>query len=341
MRETKSIWKKVTVALFAVFILAQAVPRILSAEDNTANWTLDVYYVNETSLYDTKKTQDFTLKYQMEFHTNQDLGEGSVEIRIPKVLLTYRDGTEILPADIAVPAGTPENPTDGKNTPFNYYEEEDELVFFNYKEMRSGSNAAFQVLYKNLAVMNIVDMTEWSLTPRIQVTTENDTETAELKPLTGRVDTYASLGSVTKTTYVSGQSYTPGLYTKKQAEAFLSGKLPEEYEEHFENYKYVVWEVKANGNGTQPFTLKMEETPKTADQTAGSIVGIKVKRGFTVVSPIDYSAGTVEIRASGRQDSWSGSLYVVTAYPAEAVTDGTVLNNEAAMILMPIDGKDP
>ena len=134
----------------------------------------------------------------MEFHTNQDLGEGSVEIRIPKVLLTYRDGTEILPADIAVPAGTPENPTDGKNTPFNYYEEEDELVFFNYKEMRSGSNAAFQVLYKNLAVMNIVDMTEWSLTPRIQVTTENDTETAELKPLTGRVDTYASLGSVTK-----------------------------------------------------------------------------------------------------------------------------------------------
>ena len=341
MRETKSIWKKVTVALFAVFILAQAVPRILSAEDNTANWTLDVYYVNETSLYDTKKTQDFTLKYQMEFHTNQDLGEGSVEIRIPKVLLTYRDGTEILPADIAVPAGTPENPTDGKNTPFNYYEEEDELVFFNYKEMCSGSNAAFQVLYKNLAVMNIVDMTEWSLTPRIQVTTENDTETAELKPLTGRVDTYASLGSVTKTTYVSGQSYTPGLYTKKQAEAFLSGKLPEEYEEHFENYKYVVWEVKANGNGTQPFTLKMEETPKTADQTAGSIVGIKVKRGFTVVSPIDYSAGTVEIRASGRQDSWSGSLYVVTAYPAEAVTDGTVLNNEAAMILMPIDGKDP
>ena len=341
MKKRKSVWKKVITGFLATVLLFQSIPEMLAAEENTENWTFDVYYVNEENLYDTKKTEDFTLKYQMEFHAGQNLEPGAVEIRIPKVLLTYRDGTEILPVDIAVPQGTPEQITVGKNTPFNYYVEEDELVFFNYKEMISGTNAAFQVLYKNLEVMKIVDMTEWSLQPRIQVGTAEQEESRNLRPLTGRVDTRAVLSSVTKKAYTGGQSYTPGLYTKKQVEAYITGGLPEEYEQHFEDYRYVVWEVKANGSGTQPFELELQEYPWINGGITGSIVGAKGKQGFTVEEPVDFKTQTAKIRISGDPGSWSGSLYVVTAYPAETVQPGVGLNNEATIKLTPLDGKDP
>ena len=103
----KSVWKMVA-GLLAAVLLVQSVPERLAAEESAAKWTFDAYYVNEQSLYETRKSEDFTLKYQMEFHTSQNLEAGAVEIRIPGRLLTYRDGTEIFPSDIAVPQGTPE-----------------------------------------------------------------------------------------------------------------------------------------------------------------------------------------------------------------------------------------
>lgn len=268
--------------ILAAFMLLQSVPEMRASEEDTAKWTFDAYYVNEQSLYDTRKTEDFTLKYQMEFHTSQDLEEGAVEIRIPGLLFTYRDGTEIFPTDIAVPGGTPEQINPGKNTPFNYYMDGSDLVFFNYKAIVSGSNAAFQILYKNLEVMKIVDMTTWSLKPQIRVQTGDEVEERELRALTGTVDTYAKLNTVSKNAYVGGQSYTPGLYTKKQVSSFISGGLPEEYEQNFESYRFAVWEVKASGGGTQPFELVVKETPSIEGNASGKLVGVKGKKGFLV-----------------------------------------------------------
>lgn len=311
-----------------------------ASEEDTAKWTFDAYYVNEQSLYDTRKTENFTLKYQMEFHTSQDLEEGAVEIRIPGLLFNYRDGTEIFPTDIAVPGGTPEQINPGKNTPFNYYMDGSDLVFFNYKAIVSGSNAAFQIMYKNLEVMKIVDMTTWSLKPQIRVKTGDKVEEREPRALTGTVDTYAKLNTVSKNAYVGGQSYTPGLYTKKQVSSFISGGLPEEYEQNFESYRFAVWEVKASGGGTQPFELVVKETPSIEGNASGKLVGVKGKKGF-LVEETDIGSQTAKIQISGNPGSWSGSLYVVTAYPAEEISAGTVLENEVEVELTPYDRKDP
>ena len=107
----------------------------------------------------------------MEFHNNRDLAANDVEIRIPAALLIDRDGKKIMPNSIAIPEGSKENPVASRITPFNYYLDENtnELVFFNYKDIVAGSNVAFQVLYKNIEIMQIEDGTSWSLTPRITV----------------------------------------------------------------------------------------------------------------------------------------------------------------------------
>ena len=42
-------------------------------------------------------------------------------------------------------------------------------MFFNYRDMLAGTNCAWQVLYKNVNVLEIVDMSTWSLQPHVSV----------------------------------------------------------------------------------------------------------------------------------------------------------------------------
>lgn len=340
------------VSVFSFSGLTGAGRSLVSGSD----WTFDTYYVGEKEKYYAEKTSDFNLKYQMEFHTSRNLEIGAVQIRIPAVLLTDRDGEKIVPADIAVPNAMPGQPIANRVTPFNYYldEENNELVFFNYKKIDAGTNAAWQILYKNLEVMTIVDETTWSLEPEITVNVPQDdgtskTEAYTLEPLKGLVDTYANLASVSKIPYnLSGKSYTPGLYTESQVESYITGQLPDKYAGvNFKNYRFVVWEVKIRGNGTQPFNLKIKDTSAVEGQTAGEVVGYQNKTSIDYEVPIEIVSGTDrdyrQVVTERRDDSWGSRFYVVTAYPADktpAIVNGTDLENTMQVILDPVDQKD-
>lgn len=160
-------------------------------------WSFDAHYVNQNDPYDVEKDGDFSLKYQMEFHTDGNLEPGTVEIRIPLVLLNTRErdgngkplsgnenGKPVIPSQIAVPQITKEqarafmdaaatggtlegNYTENRVTSFNCYIDEinnrKELVFFNYKTLTAGSNAVWQVLYSGMHSMDLVDGSEWTL----------------------------------------------------------------------------------------------------------------------------------------------------------------------------------
>ena len=78
---------------------------LMSADDTEGNnWVFDAYYVNQDDPYYVKKTADFSLKYQMEFHTDDNLGIGAVQIRIPASIFSLRDNkTIIMTSDIGVP----------------------------------------------------------------------------------------------------------------------------------------------------------------------------------------------------------------------------------------------
>ena len=341
----------------AVMEVTPVLPNMLNLMSASGSgWTFDAYYVNESDRYYVEEDHDFNLKYQMEFHTSQNLPAGTVEIRIPAALLTYRDGTRITPDDIAVPRGELGSYVYSSSTPFNYYEDPmtGELVFFNYRDIISGSNAAWQVLYKNLEVMEITDETEWSLTPKVEVTIvpaegqegEAVTETEETEPLEGYVDTYANLASVSKTAYhQSGKSYTPGLYTEQQVSSYISGSLPEKYAgDNFKDYRFVVWEVRIKGNGTQPFNLSVEDTSTIdGENIEGEIVGYR--NNLNTVYDLPLTTGkdisdNVRVVEFSKKESWGSRFYVVTAYPAEQVDNGTVLENDIRVILIPYDRKD-
>lgn len=260
-------------------------------------WSFNAYYMNEEDSYDVTKTDDFSLKYQMEFRSGtSSLPAGAVEIRVPAALYKLRDSKEdVIPTDIAVPQINAEDKDNeekwikSKTSPFNCYieensEKEKELVFFNYKAIDAGTNAAWQVLYKKQKIMEIQDESSWKLTPAITVKVPN-TETnkegetiegepieekGETDPLTGRIDSKVDISQVTKDAYhMSGKKYTPGLYTKAQVERFIGGEekidgkyLKEDGTLNTDDYRYAVWSVQVKGTASQPFNLTMDEIPE-------------------------------------------------------------------------------
>ncbi len=328
--------------------------RMIKKED----WSFDAYYVNQEDDHYVEKNQDFSLKYQMEFHTSRNFPEGTVEIRIPSALLIYRDKTPALPDDVAVPLAYPDHPIPSRSTPFDYYidDEAGELVFFNYREISAGSNAAWQVLYKGLKIMEITDGTEWSLTPKISATIqpaeegeEVVIETGTLEPLTGRTDSSVTLSSISKMPYsASGKSYTPGLYTESQVKSYIQGSLPEKYSgENFKNYRFVVWDVKIKGNATQPWNLLIKDSSSIEGKTGsqGEVAGWKNNTSAGYYVPLDAGQAVSDnftvLKSGCKESSWGSRFYVVTAYPAALVEPDTILNNEIEVQLEPFDQKDP
>lgn len=343
----KQVWAIIlTAALLLPSFDGAALAGSLPAD---GTWSFDAYYVDEEDRYHVEKDRDFQLKYQMEFHNSRDLEADAVEIRIPAALLSYRDGTKILPSDIGVPrVQDREEPVYSRSTPFNcYIDENDELVFFNYRAIASGSNAAWQVLYQNLEMMEIEDGTSWTLTPRITVL--DSQETRETTPLTGLTDSFVTLGSVSKTAYAdSGKSYTPGLYTQEQVYAYLGKNLPEAYAgEHFGEFRFVVWDVRIKGSGNQPWNLAIRDVTSAGEDGAipGNVVGYRaystLEDRVLLEAGKDISPDIQTVKEGCKEARWGSRFYVVTAYPITAVPEGTLLRNDITVELQPYDKKDP
>lgn len=344
-------------------------------------WSFDAYYVNETDKYKVTKTDDFSLKYQMEFHTSSTFAQGTIKIRIGGALLSYREnGRKATPGDIGVPAARWDEegnlvPNPSRSTSFNFYYENAQqtqaspvygpdtpyLVFYNYRQIDAGTNAAWQVLYSNLKVMEIVDGTSWSLAPEVFLNGvgEND-QNKPGKPFTGLVDTSVSLTEVVKTPYAEpGKKYTPGLYTLDQLERYVGdvAKISPEYKTadgrlNTEEYRFVVWDVKIRGNATQPWTLYIQDNPSAATESGnvtGSVVGYRDNSDSVTVYdfPINNitAPGSPNVRdeaaGSAGKKSWGHRFWVVTAYPADRVLPGDEVKNDITVVLDPQDGVDP
>lgn len=343
-------------------------PRRMARSYKSSAYDFSAYYVNQSDLYQVEKTEDFSLKYQMKFHSNTDFEEKTVRIRIPAMLFCYRaeDGTPtgdaVMPYDIPIPRVENEDESKEGSSPFNYYiDTNGDLVFFNYAKIDSGINIAWQVLYKNIEIMKTVDETSWSLQPEFYIGEEK--QELGLAPLTGNVNSTATITSLKKTQYAEfGRSCTPGLYTRDQVKEYIDGELPKYFDDHFEEYKYVVWEVEAKGTATQPWTLKLTDKPFiTLDEEAeteegryrtGAVVGFR--NNLSAVQGFDTAVGRLETPALewqsdtepeeteswpadgagyvgtgdyavGRNEKtfWGVRFYVVTAYPKEGIQEAT------------------
>ena len=354
--------------------------------------------LNQSSRF-TTKTEDFNLKYQMNFEnkTGVVIPAGAVKISILRSLLNKEDGSPVNPQDIAardvtdqLENGEPPLDVQGVSFPFCYYIEnrngQDYLVFYNHKPIANDKSFLWQVLYKDVKLMDIEDGKEWNLQPTIEVNAvdaegnplknSDDTVIASVGiidgrhgqnidplPLGGRIDSSASITSVTETPYyAAGKSYAPGLYTRSQVESFIGGALPEWLEKkdadgnitetHFNDYKYVVWELNIKGKATQPWKLEVTDIPQVADGAGEQckVVGYSRKDSNNIESGKLHSSviagNTVmedgKVAADSlttdfiRSESWSCSYWVVTAYPiADSTAEGTVLKNSVTVRVVP------
>lgn len=304
----------------------------LSAE----TWNFQTYYVGQDDAYYVDKSNDFSLKYQMEFHTSVVLEKEAVTIRIPKRLLQDRNGKDILPTSIAVPQGSKEQPIKNKIIPFNYYEEGADLVFFNYDRITAGSNIAFQILYKDVNIMTIRNGSQWSLTPSIQIMTKDGMEEKQLTPLRGSIHSQVQLMDVKKSPLLNEKSYYPGIYTKEQLQELVQGTIDEEFLTRFEAYRFVAWRVDIKGYATQPWDLYIK------DQTShdGKVVGFQHP-----YEPISYhgEAGYYKIATQNMEKkiNYTGpehAVLVVVAYPKDKVSANEVIENSVEVIAHPCDG---
>lgn len=210
------------------------------------------------------------MKYQIEMQIDRYIQPFGMKIVVPAALMIGREGGgtpdanghyPVYANDIAIPMGTPEHPVISKTLCFNYYIDEDgNYVFFNYDTVQTGTNAAFQVLYRNLDMMELVDGAEWTLPLYAEV----DGERKIMQPLTGSINSHADLTNVQKVTKkIQGKNYGPELYTKKQIETYAKycrqGELTEEWLD-FENYGYLAWDINISAEANQPYNITLEDT---------------------------------------------------------------------------------
>ena len=202
--------------------------------------------------------------------------------------------------------------------------------------------------------MNIKDETSWTLTPEITV----GEDIKQTTPLTGKVDSSVSLTSVLKTPYQdTALNYTPGLYTASQVEQYIKGSLPEKYKDengrlNTSEYRFVVWDVKVKGNATQPWNLFIEDKPtyQTEDGRTieGKVVGYRdnsdrstsYKLAIKEPDVTDESKDPTASSTDQREESWGSRFYVVTAYLAEQVEEGDLVQNDLTICLDPADNID-
>ncbi|HBA49865.1 MAG TPA: hypothetical protein DCZ91_19140, partial [Lachnospiraceae bacterium] len=396
LTEEQMLDAAILTACSTIFRSSRAKISAQSSEAADGSWSFDAYYVNQPDRYNVTQTDNFSLKYQMEFHASQDLAPGAVLIRINQEIYKDRNGNPVTPTEIGVPKGYLKVDENGKlvegkegyqenrSTPFNFFYDGDYLVFFNYRKISSGTNAAWQVLYKNQKLMNIIDETPWTLTPGISVDTNAKEPTAEetdgtavrsygdavytdTTPLTGKVDSSVSITSVIKTPYSeTGKNYTPGLYTLAQVKRYigegqvldndfiLNGRL------NTADWRFVVWDVKVKGTATQPWIMEVLDTPSVGgDEKSSRVVGYRNNSDSTQYKvPVEEPGGsedwtpligqkktsliteTTAFEGEKYEEAWGNRFYVVTAYPADSVAPGTVVQNDISIKLVPVDQKD-
>ena len=159
-----------------------------------------------------ERSENFFVKGVIEVHSQLTVNPGKMSFKIPKYLLTERNGYKCAVSSVGVSpfkdgeaTFAPQKNADGTYdvslytntndpTPFRYYDDGENLVFVNIRELHS-ETIRIQVSYENVEVFDVVDNTDWELEPYIDITYDI--------PKTGFLD---GVDDYTECTY----SYTTG-----------------------------------------------------------------------------------------------------------------------------------
>ncbi|KUJ33131.1 hypothetical protein AR437_00450 [Christensenella hongkongensis] len=244
------------------------------ADEETEEYKFELKWIAYDSLPGTKSDSDLTLdgwnnktkktvKAQVTFSNNTDYAVGEVQIRIPQTLLQYRDGKPMNGANCNfVDIGAPKAPEMYTSTDFNYTidPETGDVILTNCKPIKSGGNNLIQIAWA-VDAMGVEDETNFGFAAKL--TTKGVTQ-PDSNAITGSIDTSATVTSATKAVINGGkvanwstvQNYAPQLKDQEKPA-------------DFDDYWYLVYQVRYNTSFTQPYDIKLTEIPGTGGELVG------------------------------------------------------------------------
>lgn len=257
-----------------------------------------------------------------------ELPEGSIEMRIPKHILKNRQGEWADSYEMSIPSKADLDRGEKLDPDINYvyYEDGDEIVIYNFREVFTGENGYIELSYfTSQSALSYIDYgaegcesSEFFGTIKVQ---GNEREvSAETDHFTVNINSNARILSTDKR--------FPTKYDSWQQEW---GTAPA----NSRDYYWLVWEVRSiiNGDMTQPYHLTLNDY----ELSAGEIYGIR-GAGQEVFTPGDVLVLEDQKLSGYRYD------YVLTRHEKswwDSQGDHVEITNRVEATLDPVDQVDP
>lgn len=275
--------------------------------------------------------------YKLHFSISGEgaLAPETIEIRIPKQILKNSSGD--FAGEIQLPYPAENEEYDKERIDYVYREENDEIVIYNVKSVNAGSLEIpfmYETTEKTWEYKDMEPSVPCVATVTVQSKDSNgnsvtiEEETKEKIPV--YIDTNVKIASASKKINYPSEEWDDGWGTAVKPE-------------NFDDYVYFVWNVNSNiTNVTQKYNFNISDTfgglTSVENDTAGEVIGYKMKGSAVYVAPVDGKSPTVEnLTESGlRTDS------VLTAYPKSALDEigESELKNSVTATVEPADGID-
>ncbi len=260
-------------------------------------------------------------EYVLTVNVQKPYKAGDLEIRLPLALFQKRDGSYVVPSGYGL--GDEDNPSPDFKFTYRIDDKgtedagDDEIVFYNYKDLAASENLVTRVSY-SFYLRDIEDLSIGSITATATGsydlgTVKSEPETQVSQTITYEVDTGAQITKSTNSDYP-----VKGFYSRIYRSGISYAKNTVEGSYDFENYNYVIYRIYHYYQGNQPSVLTYTDTPGNE----GRVVGIYYSNGTDPTFSWDEETGTATWQSSKAASNSTTEIYYVTVrYPRTAVED--------------------
>lgn len=296
-----------------------------------AKKTSDGTYVWTVPYNDTYKA-GHRFAYRISFSTSGvgTAEKGAVTFRIPKFTLKNRSGNSADTVEFSIPSKkdveeSAEEDIDN-DVSYAYYEDGDDYVIYNFREVSAGSSGYFELAYSTTrSSFSYKDMEEQTpFTCRMTVKngdSDEDKDEKEADAIKTAIDTSAEVTSTDK--------QYPGNRIKSWRSSWGNAVKPDDTSKYY----YLVWPVKSYISANQPYDFSISDT--LTSNLAGSMKVL----GY-MFSGQDGFSKTNSVKNQTINDYRYD--YVLTAIPLDDYQSSSYwsADNKVKVTLTPADGKD-
>ena len=290
----------------------------INLEWNTSD-PVEKYEINKVTTSKDYLTQQYVLTI-----SNQKVYKaGELEVRIPRELFDVRNRTYsgVVPKRFSI--GDEKNPTSGVSYTYRIDTKgtedtkDDEIVFYNYKDLDGSQNVAITVEY-SINPQRVIDCSKGVLQAKGKATHDGIPEELESNKISYRLDTGIELE----------EAYKAASGNNGRVYSWPFGNKPKDFD--INKYNYCQYVVAIVNTANQPFITKIIEKP----QDGGELVGVYSNEyPHNEVKFIKENDGSY-VRESSKTRSKSDKDYteyrVIVRYPRpkDKSSDGIKYKNE-------------